>query len=249
MIVLKTCKQIDSIRKSCNIVSYVLEELYKNIKPGITTKFLNDMAEELCLQKKGIPAFKGYKGFPFSLCTSKNEVVVHGFPDDVILKDGEILSIDFGVLYKGWYGDSAFTTCVGDVDDKDIDLIETTRLCLYEGIKAAIVGNRLGDIGYHIQNKAESNGYNVVKDFVGHGIGKNLHEEPQVLNYGSLHTGYELKSGMVIAIEPMLTVGSSDTEVLSDGWTTITKDRKLSAHWEHTIAITEEGPEILTIRN
>ena len=249
MILLKTCKQIDNIRKSCAIVAYVLNELHNNIKPGITTLSLNNIAEELCLQKKGIPAFKGYKGFPFSVCASRNEEIVHGFPNELLLKDGDILSIDFGVLYKGWYGDAAFTTCVGTTTTEAIELIETTRLCLYDGIKAAVVGNRLGDIGYAIQSRAENNNYNVVREFVGHGIGKNLHEDPQVLNYGSAGVGYALKAGMVIAIEPMLTVGSADTEVLSDGWTTITKDRKLSAHWEHTVVITENGPEILTIQN
>lgn len=249
MIILKLNKEIDGIRNSCKIVSYILRELFKNIEPDVTTNFLNTMAEDLCLQKGGIPAFKGYRGFPYSICSSRNEEIVHGFPSDIPLQSGDILSIDFGVLYKGWYSDSAFTKAVGTVSKKSEKLIKITERCLYDGITAAQPGNRLGDIGYAIQSRAEAHGYSVIRDFVGHGIGKELHEEPQVLNYGSPNTGVKLKPGMVIAIEPMLTLGTGETHTLPDGWTTITKDHTLAAHWEHTIVILENGPEILTTRD
>lgn len=246
MVILKTSKEIDAMRKSNRIVGYVLSNLYRTIKPGITTNFLNEMAEDLCFQKGGTPGFKGYRGFPYSVCSSRNEEVVHGFPSNDPLEEGEILSIDFGVLYKGWYGDAAFTKSVGTVDDEKQKLIDSTEKCLYDGIAAAQPWNRLGDIGYAIQRRSEINGYCAIRNFVGHGIGRELHELPQVLNYGRPNEGLLLKPGTVIAIEPMLVTGSNEVETLSDNWTAVTKDRGLSAHWEHTIAITEKGPEILT---
>lgn len=249
MVILKTAKQIDGIRKSCQIVAYVLKELYSNIKPGVSTEFLNQMSEELCFERGGTPAFKGYRGFPYSICSSRNEEIVHGFPSPMPLLEGEILSIDFGVLYKGWYGDSAFTKAVGKASPEAEKLIDVTRASLYEGIKNAVPGNRLGDIGYAIQNTAKKAGFSVVKEFVGHGIGLELHEDPQVLNYGRPGEGLRLKPGMVIAIEPMVNQGTEKTHTMPDRWTTITQDHKLSAHWEHTIAILETGPEILTERD
>ena len=249
MIILKSAKEIDGIRKSCSIVVHVLKELYKAIEPGMSTEFLNRMAEELCFQRGGTPAFKGYRGFPYSICSSRDEEVVHGFPSGVPLKDGEILSIDFGVLYKGWYGDAAFTKAIGHHSVKAAKLIKVTKQCLADGIAQAHVGNRLGDIGHAIQTRAETNGFNVIREFVGHGIGRDLHEDPQVLNYGDAGKGMELKAGMVIAIEPMCVQGTYETHVMPDGWTTITKDHKLSAHWEHTLVITDSGPEILTNRD
>lgn len=249
MVLLKTTKQIDGIRKSCRIVAFVLKELYENIKPGVSTAFLNEMAEELCFEKGGTPAFKGYRGFPYSICSSRNEEIVHGFPSPMPLIEGEILSIDFGVLYKGWHGDSAFTKGVGKIPGPAEKLIQTTRESLYKGIKAAVPGNRLGDVGHAVQSTAESAGFSVVKEFVGHGIGRELHEEPQVLNYGRPGEGLLIKPGMVIAIEPMVNQGTEKTHTMPDKWTTITEDHKLSAHWEHTIAILETGPEILTERD
>lgn len=249
MVVLKTIEQIDGIKKSCQIVAYVLQELYDNIKPGVSTEFLNTMAEELCFEKGGVPAFKGYRGFPYSICSSRNEEIVHGFPSPMPLVEGEILSIDFGVLYKGWHGDSAFTKGVGEVQPEAEKLIRVTKESLYNGIKAAVPGNRLGDIGHAVQSTAESAGFSVVKEFVGHGIGRELHEDPQVLNYGRPGEGTMLKPGMVIAIEPMVNQGTEKTHTMPDKWTTITQDHKLSAHWEHTIAIFESGPEILTERD
>jgi methionyl aminopeptidase len=249
MIILKTLTQIDSIRKSCAITAYVLKEIESNIKPGVTTNYLNIMAEELCYQKGGTPAFKGYKGFPFSICSSLNEVVVHGFPNDNPLKEGDILSVDFGVLYKGWYGDSAFTKGVGKISEKAQKLMGTCNECLYNAIDIVRSFCRVGDISYAVQSHAEANGYGVVRDLVGHGIGKNLHEEPQIPNFGKPHTGLLLKPGSVVAIEPMITMGGYKTRVLEDRWTTVTLDGKLAAHFEHTIAITEDGVEILTKRD
>ena len=249
MVVLKTAKQIDGIRKSCQIVAFVLKELYKNIRPGVSTQFLNQMAEDLCFEKGGVPAFKGYRGFPYAICSSRNEEIVHGFPSLMPLIEGEILSIDFGVIYKGWHGDSAFTKAVGKVDYDADKLIRVTKDSLYSGIKAAVPGNRLGDVGHAVQSIAEKAGFSVVKEFVGHGIGRELHEEPQVLNYGRPGEGIRIKPGMVIAIEPMVTQGSDKTHTMPDKWTTITEDHKLAAHWEHTIAILETGPEILTERD
>lgn len=249
MIILKTAKEIDGIRKSCSIVAYTLKKLYSAIEPGVTTEFLNEMAEELCFQKGGTPAFRGYRGFPYSICSSRNEEIVHGFPTDVPLKNGEILSIDFGVLYKGWYGDSAFTKAVGHHSVKAAKLIRVTKQCLDDGIAQACAGNRLGDIGNAIQTRAEMNGFNVIREFVGHGIGRDLHEDPQILNYGDAGKGEMLKVGMAIAIEPMVVQGACETHTMPDGWTVITKDHKLSAHWEHTLTITDNGPEILTSRD
>ncbi len=249
MIILKTLTQIDGIRKSCAITAYVLRELENAIKPGITTNFLNTMAEDLCNQRGGTPAFKGYRGFPFSICSSLNDVIVHGFPNDIPLEDGDILSIDFGVLYKGWYGDSAFTKGVGKVSHNTQRLIDTGKECLYKAINVVRPFCRVGDISSIIQEHTESNGYGVVREFVGHGIGKDLHEEPQIPNFGKKHTGLLLKSGSVIAVEPMITEGGYKTRILEDGWTAVTQDGKLAVHFEHTIAITSDGIEILTTRD
>lgn len=249
MIILKTSPQIDGIRKSCRIVAYVLKKIELAIKPGITTNFLNTMAEDLCYQKGAIPGFKGYRGFPFSICASKNNIIVHGFPDDIPLKNGDILSVDFGVLYKGWYGDSAFTKGVGKVTKKTQRLLDIGKECLYKGIEVAQSYCKVGDISYAIQQHAEHSGYNVVRDFVGHGIGKNLHEEPQIPNFGKQNTGVILKPGSVIAIEPMVNMGTYKTIVLEDGWTVVTQDSELSVHFEHTISITDGNVEILTDRS
>lgn len=246
MIILKTLNQIDGIRKSCFITAYVLKELKNSIKPGITTNFLNSMAEDLCRQKGGVPAFKGYRGFPYSICASVNEKVVHGFPDDIPLKSGNILSIDFGVLYKGWYGDSAFTMGVGKISGAAKKIITVGSECLYKAIGIINTSCKIGDLSFAIQSHAEKNGYSVVRNLVGHGIGKNLHEEPQIPNFGKPHTGLMLKSGSVIAIEPMILAGSYDTIILEDGWTVVTKDSKLAVHFEHTIIVNNNGAEILT---
>ena len=251
-IILRTGLEIEKLRKSNLIVAEVLEVLKGIVKPGITTMDL----ERVCVKelkklngsaKKVKAAFKGYRGFPTCLCTSVNEEVVHGMPSDKrVLKDGDILSVDFGVEFDGYYGDSAFTVAVGDVSDEAVRLMDVTSRCLDVAIEMAIVGNRLYDISHGVQTLAEDNGFSVVKAFVGHGIGTSLHEPPQVPNFGEQGRGIRLKEGMVLAIEPMINVGTDDIKVLDDGWTAVTTDGKLSAHFEHSIAITADGPYVLS---
>jgi methionyl aminopeptidase len=249
MIILKRPEEIEKIRKSNIIVSEILRDLKEKTRPGITTLELNRCSEELAKKKGAKPAFKGYRGYPFALCTSVNSEVVHGMPSSRALKAGDIVSLDFGAYYQGYYGDAAITVPVGDIAEETRLLLEATEQSLYDGILQARVGNRLGDISAAVQNRVEAAGFSVVRDFVGHGIGKNLHEEPQVPNYGVSGRGVELKSGMVLAIEPMVNAGTYKVRVLSDGWTVVTEDGQLSAHFEHTVAITSEGPVILSLKN
>jgi methionyl aminopeptidase len=249
MIILKTLEQIDGIRKSCQIVAYVLQELEKAVEPGITTSFLNRMAEDLCSQKGGIPGFKGYKGFPFSICSSRNDEIAHGFPSEVPLKCGDILSIDFGVVYNGWYGDSALTVPVDKITKDAKKLLDVGKGCLEAGILAAKPFCKVGDISYAIQSYALRHSHNVVREFVGHGVGRDLHEDPKVPNFGSKGRGYILKPGTVIAIEPMISSGTCKVKMLDDNWTAVTADGELAAQFEHTVVITGEGVEILTNRD
>lgn len=248
MIIVKTSDQIDYMRESGKVTAFVLKNIEEAIKPGVTTMYLNEMAEDLVRQFGATPSFKGYRGFPYAICSSRNNEIVHGFPSDKPLKEGDILSVDFGANLNGWHGDSAFTKAVGQVSEDIEKLLEVTESCLYAGILRARAYNRVGDISNKIETLANESGFDVIKEFVGHGIGKNLHEEPSIPNYGQQHTGYMLKAGMVIAIEPMVVECCNSAIVLSDGWTTVTGDGGLSAHFEHTIAITENGPEILTDR-
>jgi methionyl aminopeptidase len=247
MVILKRPDEIEKLR-SCNlIVAEILSELKENCKPGITTRELDRIAEALSRRKNVKPAFKGYMGYPFSLCTSVNEEVVHGIPSDRKLADGDIISLDFGVLYDGYYGDAAITAPVGNISKSASRLMQVTEKSLYDGIKEAKAGNRLGDISYAVQNRVEAAGYSVVRDFVGHGIGRDLHEDPQVPNFGVRGRGMLLKVGMVLAIEPMVNEGTYKVKVMPDAWTVVTEDVKLSAHFEHSIAITENGPDILSM--
>lgn len=246
MVILKSAEEIEKLRKSNYIVAEVLEGLKELIKPGISTRELDVYAEETVRERGAVPAFKGYMGYPASLCTSVNAEVVHGIPSDRVLKEGDIVSMDFGALYRGYYGDSAITVPVGKVSSVAVKLMEITNDALYKGINEAKAGNRLGDISAVVQNHVEDAGFSVVKDFVGHGIGRNLHEDPQIPNYGLRGRGIELKNGMVFAIEPMVNEGTFKVKVLKDGWTVVTSDGKLSAHFEHTVAITENGPVILS---
>ncbi len=247
MIFLKSLWEIEKMRRSNAIVAEVLARLRETIKPGITTLELDRLAENLCRKKGAKPAFKGYRGYPFSLCVSINEEVVHGFPSKKrVLKEGDIVSLDFGVLYDGYYGDAAITVPVGEISERAKRLLRVTEEALYKGIEQAVVGKRLGDISSAIQRYVEAHGYSVVRQFVGHGIGRALHEDPQVPNFGKPGRGIKLKEGMVLAIEPMVNEGTYEVEILADGWTAVTKDRKLSAHFEHTVAITKNGPEILS---
>lgn len=245
-VVLKSRQEIVEMRAANRIVAEILDAIKGIVRPGITTEELNGFAEEKLREKKAKPAFKGYRGYPKALCTSVNSQVVHGIPSRTPLKDGDLLSIDFGAYYKGFYGDAAITIPVGNVSDEALRLKKIAEEALYAGIEKAYAGNRLSDISFAIQSLVEKNGFSVVREFVGHGIGRSLHEEPQVPNFGSPGLGVRLKAGMVLAIEPMINAGGSEVKILQDGWTAVTKDGSLSAHFEHTVAITEDGPVILT---
>ncbi|HTZ38622.1 MAG TPA: type I methionyl aminopeptidase [Syntrophales bacterium] len=246
MIILKSHTEIEKMRKSNAIVAAILEELRKKIKPGVKTIELDRLSEDLALKRGARPAFKGYRGYPYSLCTSVNSEVVHGMPSERDLKEGDIVSLDFGILNDGYYGDAAVTVPVGEIAPGARRLLKITEEALYRGIAEIKTGNRIGDISAAIQLHVEAAGYSVVRDLVGHGIGKSLHEDPQVPNYGSGGRGIELKAGMVFAIEPMVNEGTYRVEVLRDGWTVVTADGKLSAHFEHSVAITDNGPVILS---
>lgn len=243
---LKSAEEIEKMREANRIVAEILEGLKEKVRPGVTTEELDRYAEDELKERKAKSAFKGYRGYPKALCTSVNSQVVHGIPSRTPLKDGDLLSIDFGAYYKGFYGDAAITIPVGNVSDEALRLKDIAEEALYTGIEKACIGNRLSDISFAIQSLVERNGFSVVREFVGHGIGRSLHEEPQVPNFGSPGLGVRLKAGMVLAIEPMINAGGSEVKILQDGWTAVTKDGSLSAHFEHTVAITEDGPVILT---
>jgi methionyl aminopeptidase len=249
MLILKLPEEIEIARASNQIVAEVLSKLRDKVKPGVTTRELDKFAEEIAEKRGAKPAFKGYRGYPYSLCTSINEEVVHGMPSARILKEGDIVGLDFGVYYNGFFGDATITLPVGKIALSALRLLEVTEQSLYVGIEQARDGNRLGDISAAVQLTVEAAGFSVVRDFVGHGIGKNLHEEPQIPNFGKKGRGIELKSGMVLAIEPMVNQGDYKVSILPDGWTVVTKDGKLSAHFEHSIAITDNGPDILSKLN
>jgi methionyl aminopeptidase len=247
MVIFKSQNEIDRIRKASQIVARTLNLLESHVQPGISTRELDQIAESEIRKAGAIPAFKGYRGFPATLCVSINEEVVHGIPSDRKLKEGDIVGLDLGCIWDGFYGDAAKTYPVGEISEEAKRLLETTEKSLLIGIDQARVGNRIGDIGYAVQTLAESSGYSVVRDFVGHGIGRSLHEDPQVPNYGNRGQGPRIKAGMVIAIEPMVCQGRADVEVLADNWTAVTRDGSLAAHFEHSIAITDNGPEILSV--
>ena len=246
MITIKTQEEINIIAEGGKILANTLKELAKMAKPGITTLELNRAAEALILSSGGKPAFKGYEGFPFALCASVNENIVHGFPSNYALKDGDILKLDLGVLYKGFNTDSAITVAVGNVSFEAKRLVNVTKKSLRLGIKKAKIGNTIGDIGNTIQRFVEDQGFGVVRDLCGHGIGKTVHEDPKVPNFGKRGSGEKLAEGMVICIEPMVTMGDYNIKPSKDGYGYATKDNSLSAHFEHTIAITAKGPVILT---
>ncbi|MFO7982818.1 MAG: type I methionyl aminopeptidase [Desulfuromonadales bacterium] len=246
MIVLKSRQEIERMATPGRMVAEILQLLRERIKPGVTTKELDRLAEQEAEKRKARPAFKGYGGFPFTICSSPNEKVVHGFANEDPLKEGDILSIDFGLVYDGFYGDSAFTAPVGAVDSQKTELMAVTEKSLELAIEQAVPGNRLGDISHAVQDYVEKNGFSVVREFVGHGIGREMHEEPQIPNFGKAGQGPKLKEGMVLAIEPMINAGKAAVMVLPDGWTAVTRDGLPSAHFEHTVAIGPHGPEILT---
>jgi methionyl aminopeptidase len=247
MIILKTKREIEIMRKAGRLVAQSHELVRKNIKPGVTTKELDRLVEEFLRSQNAIPTFKGYGGFPFSICASVNEEVVHGFPSDRKLLEGDIVSIDIGATFEGYVGDSAKTFYVGEVEDEKRRLVEATKQSFYEGIKFAKTSYRLSDISHAIQQYAESQGFSVVRDYVGHGVGKNMHESPQIPNFGKPGKGPRLQEGMVLAIEPMINAGTYNVKVLGNDWTVVTVDGRPSAHYEHTVAITDGEPELLTV--
>ncbi len=247
MIMIRSPEEVSILREANHIVARILQELGDDIGPGIATETLDTKAERLIIEAGGKPAFKGYRGYPKTICASINEQVVHGIPSsDVTLEEGDIISIDIGIIYKGYVGDTAATFPVGTISEEKSRLIRITRESLYKGIEQAHPGNRLSDVSHAVQSHVESNGFSVVRDFVGHGIGQKMHEEPQIPNFGRPHRGPRLEPGMVLAIEPMVNAGTSEVRVLKDRWTAVTMDGKPSAHFEHSIVVTEEKAEILS---
>ena len=247
MIVLKTPDEIEVMAKASKLVAETLEALKREVRPGTTTDDLDRLAEEFIRLRGGVPAFKGYRNYPKTLCASVNDQVVHGIPSKRTLKEGDIIGLDLGAIVEGFYGDSAVTVPVGRIDGRTQELLRVTEEALYKGIAQAVVGNRLSDISHAIQRHVEAAGFSVVTEFVGHGIGRRLHEEPQVPNYGQPGQGPRLQAGMVLALEPMVNMGGSAVRVLEDHWTAVTTDGSLSAHFEHTVAIQPSGPaRILT---
>ncbi len=247
MIYYKTSEEIEIIRKSALMVSATLTEVANFLKPGITLLDIDKVADTFIRDNGGVPSFKGYNGFPASLCISLNEEVVHGIPNDYVLQDGDIISVDCGVFMNGYHGDSAYTFAIGDVDADTLKLLKITKESLYKGIEQAVAGKRIGDIGWAIQEYTEKqHGYGVVRDLVGHGIGRKLHEDPQVPNYGRRGNGPQMKEGMVIAIEPMINMGTKDILFADDDWTVVTADEKPSAHFEHTVAVRKGAADILS---
>ena len=247
MITLKSGSEIAKMREAGKVLASTMREVSKLIEPGVTLAKLNQLAERLIVEAGCLPSFKGYRGYPAASCISVNHVVIHGIPDEYELKSGDVIGLDFGVIKDGWHADSAWTFGVGEISDSAQRLLNVTRESLSQGIAKAREGNHLGDIGATVQKYVESNGYQVVREMVGHGIGRDLHEEPSVPNYGKAGKGARLQAGMTICIEPMVNEGTYKVNTLADGWTIVTADGKLSAHFEHTVAITADGPEILTL--
>lgn len=247
MIILKSDEEIQAIRKSALMVAKVLADLEKMIEPGVSTKELDAFAEKKAKEMGAIPAFKNYRGYPASLCTSINEEIIHGIPSPRTLAEGDIISLDFGVIYEGYYGDAAVTYPVGQVTPEAIALIDAAKKSFFKGLEKVREGCRISDISHAIQKYVEAQGFSVIRSFVGHGIGFSLHEEPQIPNFGIPGSGPKIKKGMVLAIEPMIAAGDWKVEILKDNWTAVTKDRSLSSHYEHTVALTEEGAEILSL--
>jgi methionyl aminopeptidase len=246
MLYLKTDEEVGLLRESNMLVSRTLAEIAAIIRPGVTTLYLDKIAEAFIRDNGAVPAFKGYGGFPNTLCTSVNDEVVHGIPSDYILKEGDILSVDCGVILDGWYGDSAYTFPVGEIKDEIRRLLDFTRASLEAGVKAAVAGNRIGDISCAVQTMAESGGFSVVRELVGHGLGRKLHEQPEVANWGKKGTGPKMEKGLVICIEPMINAGKKDTIQMRDGWTIKTADGSPSAHFEYAVAVDKGEADVLT---
>ncbi|MBI4340929.1 MAG: type I methionyl aminopeptidase [Candidatus Omnitrophica bacterium] len=248
MIELKTEPELEVMRRAGRIVAGLLEHLAGAVRAGLKTRQLDEASAAYLRQAGATPAFLGYRGFPATVCVSVNEEVVHGIPGNRILREGDLVSLDAGAILDGWYADAAVTVAVGAVSKDARRLMDATRQALEDGIRQAVIGNRLSDISHAVQQRVEAQGFGIVRDFVGHGIGRALHEDPPIPNFGVPHAGPRLKAGMVLAIEPMVTLGSHEVQLQADGWTAITKDRSLAAHFEHTVAVTDHGPEVLTAR-
>ena len=248
MITIKSPREIEIMRRGGKITARTLERLMAAAKPGVTTKQLDAIAEDSIRSAGGVPTFIGYHGYPASICASVNDEVVHGIPGDRVLEEGDLLSIDIGTTFEGYVSDSAVTVAIGEVSDAAKRLMQVTQECLMHGIAVMKAGRSVGDIGAAVQKHAEANGYGVVRALVGHGVGRKMHEDPQVPNYGTPGAGAKLRAGLVLAVEPMITEGTFEVATLDDGWTVVTEDGKLAAHFEHTIAVTDEGPKILTLR-
>lgn len=249
MILRKTPQDLEKMRRAGRVVAETLLIMRDEVRAGVTTRRLDTIAEEAIRARGAVPSFKGYRGFPATLCTSVNGEIVHGIPGDRVLRDGDILKIDCGAIVEGFHGDSAISLAVGDAAPEALKLMETTERALWAGIDEARLGRRVGDVASAVQTIAESAGFSVVREYVGHGIGRSLHEDPPIPNHGQPGKGLKLEEGLVIAIEPMVNLGSHETRLLADGWTVVTADGALSAHFEHTVAVTPEGPEVLTARN
>jgi methionyl aminopeptidase len=247
MVILRTPAEIEQMRRAGSLVGQVLEKLREHVAPGVSTRELDAIAENMIRSRGGVPSFKGYRGYPASICASVNNEIIHGIPGDRMLVDGDIVSIDCGAMLGGYHGDAAMTFPVGDVSAEAEKLMTVTREALNAGIAMARPKMRLGDVGNAIQRYVEANGFSVVRDFVGHGIGRHMHEDPQIPNFGPAGMGMRLRTGMVLAIEPMVNAGVHEVVVMDDGWTACTRDGSLSAHFEHTVAITDDGPEVLTL--
>lgn len=247
MVILRTPAEIEQMRRAGSLVGQVLEKLREHVAPGVSTRELDAIAENMICSRGGVPSFKGYRGYPASICASVNNEIIHGIPGDRMLVDGDIISIDCGAMLGGYHGDAAMTFPVGPVSAEAEKLMTVTREALNAGIAMARLKMRLGDIGNAIQRHVEANGFSVVRDFVGHGIGRHMHEDPQIPNFGPAGMGMRLRTGMVLAIEPMVNAGGHEVVVMDDGWTACTRDGSLSAHFEHTVAITDDGPEVLTL--
>ena len=246
MVIRKTPEQLDKMALAGKVLAQVILELGNAIKPGVTLRELDEIAHRSIVIRGGVPSFLGYRGFPASICASPNEMVVHGIPDDRALKEGDIFSVDLGLILDGWHADSAYTFAVGEISEEAERLLKVTQASLEAGIACCLPGNRIGDVASAIQNVVEEAGFNVVREFVGHGIGRSMHEDPQVPNHGKPGRGPVLEEGWVLAIEPMVNIGACETELLEDGWGVVTADGSLSAHFEHTVAVTSDGPRILT---
>ncbi|MCX8084355.1 MAG: type I methionyl aminopeptidase [Calditerrivibrio sp.] len=247
MVEIKSKEELNKLKTACEVVKEVLEKVAEKVKPGVTTKSLDNYIENIIKSRSAVPSFKGYRGYPASACISINDVVVHGIPSETVLKEGDIVSIDVGAFKNGFHGDACRTFCVGDVDPEKRRLADVTEASFFEGIRFADEQHRLYDISHAIQVYVEKNGFNVIRDYYGHGIGRELHEEPTIPNFGKPNRGIRLRAGMVLAIEPMVVAGDWQVKVLEDGWTVVTIDGKCAAHYENTVAITHNGPEILTL--